>query len=185
MIDGFRKDGAFNVMVESPRGSPLKFKSDLRNNVMSISRPLPEGLVYPYDWGFIPSTRAADGDPLDAMIIWDGTSYPGVVIPCRLIGVLKASQTNLESKQRERNDRVVALPLEAPRHAHIRSVFDLSERVRDELEQFFRHAVFFQRKNLELLGWDGPNEAEALVRASRSSSRTASPRRRSKRDHRR
>jgi len=67
-------------MVESPRGSSVKFKYDPDDDVMVLSRPLPAGLAYPYDWGFVPSTRAADGDPLDAVIVWDGTSYPGVVV---------------------------------------------------------------------------------------------------------
>jgi inorganic pyrophosphatase len=168
MLGTFRKDGSLNVMVESPRGSSVKFKYDPEARVMTISRPLPEGLVYPYDWGFIPSTHAPDGDPIDAVIVWDGTSYPGVVIPCRVIGALKAEQTNRDTKRRERNDRIVALPVEAPRQAHIKSVFDLSQRERDELEQFFLHAVVFQGKNLELLGWEGQDEAAELVRTSRS-----------------
>jgi inorganic pyrophosphatase len=166
MIRAFRKDGSVNVMVESPRGSSVKFKYEPKDKVMTISRPLPEGLVYPYDWGFIPSTRAADGDPIDAVIVWDCASYPGVVIPCRLIGVLKAEQTNRETKRRERNDRLFALPTEAPRQSHIKSVFDLTKRQRDELKQLFLHAVYFEDKKLELLGWEGPAEADKLVRSA-------------------
>jgi inorganic pyrophosphatase len=166
-------------MVESPRGATVKFKYDLANNVMTISRPLPEGLVYPYDWGFIPSTRAQDGDPLDAVIVWDGKSYPGVVIPCRVIGALLASQINLKTRRRVRNDRIVALPIEAPRQAHITSVFDLSERERGELEQFFLHTVIFQGKELKMLGWVGPDQATKLVGESRRTGRK--PRSRPKR----
>ena len=55
----------------------VKFKYDPDEGVMMLARPLPLGLTYPYDWGFVPSTRAADGDPLDAVILWNGTSYPG------------------------------------------------------------------------------------------------------------
>jgi inorganic pyrophosphatase len=151
-------------MVESPRGATVKFKYDAANKVMTISRPLPEGLAYPYDWGFIPSTRAQDGDPLDAVIVWDGTSYPGVVIPCRVIGALCASQINLKTRRRVRNDRIVALPIEAPRQAHITSVFDLPQRERDEMEQFFLHTVIFQGKELRMLGWVGPDRANKLIR---------------------
>ena len=68
-----------NVLVESPRGSTIKFEYDQTERVMTLSRPLPAGLVYPFDWGFIPGTRAADGDPLDAFILWDGASYPGIL----------------------------------------------------------------------------------------------------------
>lgn len=153
-------------MVESPRGSSVKFKYDPDDDVMMLSRPLPLGLTYPYDWGFLPSTRAPDGDPLDAVILWDGTGYPGVIVPCRAIGVLNVEQTNPRSKRRERNDRIAVLPIKAPRQEEIASVFDLTERVRAELEQFFLHAVVFEGKELTLLGWQGPQEALAAVQAS-------------------
>jgi inorganic pyrophosphatase len=155
-----------NVMVESPRGSSVKLKYDPDDDVIMLSRPLPAGVTYPYDWGFVPSTTAADGDPLDAIIVWDETSYPGVIVPCRAIGVLNVEQTNLESKRRERNDRIAVLPTRAPRHEAITSIFDLTGRIRDELEQFFLHAVAFEGKALTLLGWQGPREAQAAVQAS-------------------
>ncbi|HEX6738119.1 MAG TPA: inorganic diphosphatase [Vicinamibacteria bacterium] len=160
----FHKDGSLNVMVESPRGSSLKLKYDLDQGLMTLSRPLPAGLVYPCDWGFISSTRAADGDPLDAWIAWEQSSYPGMVVPCRLLGMLKVEQKNLEHGGRERNDRLAVLPMKAPRLEHLRSVFDLAERLRAEIEQFFLHAVAFEGKELKLLGWEGPAEAEAVVR---------------------
>lgn len=117
-------------------------------------------------WGFVPSTIAADGDPLDAVIVWDGTSYPGVIVPCRVIGVLNVEQTNLHSKRRERNDRIAVLPTKAPRQEGIASIFDLTGRIRDEIEQFFLHAVAFEGKELALLGWQGPREAQTLVQTS-------------------
>jgi len=112
-LPALRDDGAVNVVVESPRGSSAKFKYDPPAGVFMLSRPLPYGLVYPHDWGFIPSTHMPDGDPLDAMVLWEGVSYPGVVIPCRLIGVLQVEQNRKSSPGRERNDRVLALPVRA------------------------------------------------------------------------
>ena len=161
-----RSDGSGPVVVESPRGCSSKFKYDLTLDAVVLSRPLPEGVSYPHDWGFIPSTRASDGDPLDVMVLWDGTSYPGVVIPCRLIGVLQVEQTNLETRDRERNDRLAAVPLKAPDLESVSSVFDLSERARAELERFFLNAVAFEGKDLKILGWAGPSEAESLVASS-------------------
>jgi len=166
MLPALRDDGSVNVVVESPRGSAVKFKYDPEIERFVLSRPLPAGLVYPHDWGFVPSTRASDGDPLDALIAWDGASYPGIVIPCRLIGVLEVEQTNAKSHARERNDRIIALPLKAPRQDDIHSVFDFSDRWRSELERFFVNAVAFERKELQILGWNGPTEAEALLKQS-------------------
>src|SRR5215831_13698167 len=97
-----------------------------------------------------------------------GVSYPGVVLPCRAIGVLRVEQTNPTSRQRERNDRVIAIPTKAPRSDGIRSVTDVSDRIRRELEQFFLAAVAFEGKELAILGWGSPRDALDLVRASQN-----------------
>ena len=86
----------------------MKLKYDPKHGVITLSRPLTSGLSYPYDWGFVPSTHAPDGDPLDAIVMWDGVSYPGVVLPCRALGVLCVEQTDPRSRRRERNDRLIA-----------------------------------------------------------------------------
>jgi inorganic pyrophosphatase len=165
-LPALREDGAVNVVVESPRGSSAKFKYDPQDGVFVLSRPLPSGLVYPHDWGFIPSTRTADGDPLDAMVLWEGVSYPGVVIPCRLIGVLQVEQNRKSSPGRERNDRVLAQPVRSTALESIKSVSDVDPSVRAQLERFFEHAVAFERKDLRFLGWGGPAQADALLKAS-------------------
>ena len=156
------KDGWLNVVVETPRGSTAKFKYDERDRVFRLSRPLPSGLCYPYDWGFVPSTRAPDGDALDAIVVWNGSSYPGVIVTARCIGVLRVEQKNLETGARERNDRLLTVPVKA-RHAEGEGA---DPRLRAELEQFFTAAVAFEGKEVRLLGWGDSTEADALVRAA-------------------
>ena len=165
-LPSFVDEGTVHVVVETPRGSTTKLKYDEKLGVMTLSRPLTLGLIYPYDWGFVPSTRAPDGDPLDAIVMWDGVSYPGVVLPCRPIGVLHVEQANRQTRARERNDRIVAIPIPAPRADSLRTVFDLNERIRLELEQFFLAVVAFEKKDLKILEWAGPDDAMALVRAT-------------------
>ena len=165
-LETFADEKSIHVVIESPRGSTSKFKYDAARGVMTLSRPLVGGLTYPYDWGFVPSTRAPDGDPLDCLVMWDVTSYPGIVLTCRSIGLLRVEQTNLESRARERNDRLVALPTQAPRWESIQTVFDVDERIRQELQQFFLSAVAFEGKELKILGWAGPDDAMALLRSS-------------------
>jgi Inorganic pyrophosphatase len=82
----------FRVVVESPRGSSVKLKYDRELGVMTLSRPLPTGLVYPHDWEFVPGTSASDGDPVDALIVSDGGTASGVVVTCRPLGVLEVDQ---------------------------------------------------------------------------------------------
>lgn|SRR5574340_28047 len=157
-----RTEGGFHVVVESPRGSPVKLKLDPALGCIAVGRPLPLGFVYPYDWGFVPSTRAPDGDPVDALVYWDVASYPGVVVACRALGVLQLEQDD-GAGGRQRNDRLLAVPLAHPRGGELRGVADLPARVRDELALFFTSAVFFEPKDPRVVGWAGPAAAEALL----------------------
>jgi inorganic pyrophosphatase len=160
------QNGAFHVVVESPRGSTVKLKYDTKLKAFSISRPLTRGLRYPFDWGFIPSTQGPDGDPLDAMVYWDDTTWPGVVLPCRALGVLQVDQKKRTGKpgDRERNDRILAVPVSSTRAEHLHSFQQLSKRERDELEHFFLAAVHFADKDARILGWEGPEGAERMLR---------------------
>ena len=96
------------------------------------------------------------------MVIWDGSSYPGVVISARCLAVLRVEQKDPVSGGRQRNDRVLAVPMKT-RHG---GESDVDARLRAQLEQFFTAAVAFEGKDVRLLGWGDANEADALVRAA-------------------
>jgi inorganic pyrophosphatase len=74
-----------HAVVETPRGSKAKIKFDSKLKTFTLSKPLLVGLAYPYDWGFIPGTKAEDGDPVDALIIHKAATFPGLVLTCRVI----------------------------------------------------------------------------------------------------
>jgi inorganic pyrophosphatase len=78
--------GLVHVVVESPRGATSKIKCDEKLAAFTLSRPLPLGLSYPHDWGFVSGTVASDGDPLDALLLSEGSTFPGMVIRARPIG---------------------------------------------------------------------------------------------------
>lgn len=88
------------AVVETPRGSTCKLDFDADLRVFTLAKPLMAGLTYPYDWGFIPSTKAEDGDPLDVLIIHDAQTYPGVVLRCRPVGILELQQKSKGKKCR-------------------------------------------------------------------------------------
>jgi inorganic pyrophosphatase len=154
-----------HVIVESPRGSGWKLKYAPELGAMSVSRPLPLGVVFPFDFGFAPSTKAEDGDPLDIAILVDVGTYPGLVVPSRLIGILRASQKG--EGARVRNDRLVAVAAADRRQAHRKDASDLPAREREEIEAFFAAAVALEGKELELLGWGDAREAKAAVEKAR------------------
>jgi len=167
-IPTFAQGDILHVVVEAPRGSTLKLKYEPRWDVMAVSRPLPLGVTFPFDWGFIPSTEAEDGDPLDAMLLWDVASYPGVVVECRAIGVMQVDQNrnNHDPSERVRNDRIMCMPVQARRERGLTDVLELSTRVREELEHFASAATALEGKDVRVIGWGDAAAALALVRSA-------------------
>lgn len=161
-IAAIGNDGAVNVVVECPQGSAVKLKYEPELSAMTLVRPLPYGVVFPYDFGFVPGTLAEDGDPLDAMVLLDAPTYPGIVIACRPVGVVRASQRGSEGR-RIRNDRIVCVAEVDRRKEEIERAGDVPVRLREELEAFFAVAVAFEDKELALLGWGGRDEARSAV----------------------
>ena len=170
-LPAFVRGDVFRVVVESPRGAAVKLKFDPELGVMMVSRPLTIGLTYPYDWGFVPGTQAEDGDPVDAILIWDTSTFPGVVVPCRAIGLVELDQRKKTGRGRERNDRIVAVPVKAARMAHVRNARDLPTRLRRELEEFFVQVTALQDKDVRVLGWAGRAAALQLIRRSSNPSK--------------
>lgn len=157
-------EGNVHVVVESPRGARVKLAYDAKLQVFALSRPLILGIEYPFDWGFVPSTRGQDGDPLDAMVLMDAPTFPGVLLACRPLGLVQVDQKDPHRPDaRVRNDRLILVPVKAPRSDGVIDARQLSERVRVELAQFFLAAVALADKDARVLGWDGPEAAQALV----------------------
>ncbi len=152
------------AVVETPRGSRAKLEFDSELGVFTLAKPLLDGLTYPYDWGFIPSTRAEDGDPLDVLIIHDAATYPGLVLQCRPVGVLQVVQE--KNGKTERNDRIFVVPDRSPFEGDLQDIRRLPKRAIGELEEFFRATNALESKELHFRGWRGPNHAKKLIRSS-------------------
>ncbi|MCA1365000.1 inorganic diphosphatase [Bradyrhizobium sp. IC3069] len=158
------KENIFAV-VETPRGSCCKLEFDKKLRVFTLSKALMAGLTYPYDWGFIPSTLADDGDPLDVLVIHDGATYPGTVLRCRPIGILKVLQVT--ERKKKRNDRVVAVPRHSFFAGDLPDVRNLPATAIKQLEKFFDATNALKDKKLEFLGWRGPVRAMKLINRCR------------------
>ena len=159
------EDGALLAVVETPKGSRNKyaFNQDLR--AFELRKVLPRGMIFPFDFGFIPSTKAADGDPLDVLLLLDNSVPMGCVVRIRAIGALEAEQR--EGGRWTRNDRVVAVAIHAQLHANAKSLKELNPELLDEMEAFFRNYNESQGKEFRVLNRCGPKTAMKLIEASR------------------
>jgi len=158
----FTEDGDVHVVVETPRGSRAKFAYAPKLESFAFSKSLLTGLTYPHDWGFVPSTKADDGDPLDIIVIHDAATFPGLVVTCRVIGILQIEQKS--KSKAERNDRLFAVPRRSHSEQALRDIDDLTKPIREELEKFFIATDELEDKKLDIIGWKGPKAALQAIK---------------------
>jgi len=158
------KNYVVNAVIETPGGSRNKFKYDEKIGFFALSGVLPEGMVFPHAFGFIPGTKASDGDPEDILILMDEPTFSGCVVPSRLVGVMEAEQT--EDGELERNDRVLAVAAHSRDYSEVRSLDDLNENVLKEIEQFFITYNKEKGKKFRVLQMRGPRQALKLIKKS-------------------
>jgi inorganic pyrophosphatase len=114
------KKATCRVIIETPKGFRSKFKYDPDTDFFMLGGLLPEGMMFPFDFGFVPSTLGEDGDPLDGMVLMDAPAHVGCLIEIRMLGVIEAEQT--EEGKAERNDRLVGAAVHSYDHQNVISV---------------------------------------------------------------
>jgi len=158
------KTGDLTVVVETPRGSRNKYAYDPATGCLRLGSVLAEGLTFPYDFGFFPSTLGDDGDPLDVLVLLDTVVPPGCLVTVRLIGALEVEQKE-EGKRWQTNDRFVAVATHAHAHGTVRSLGELQPPMLDEVEAFFAHYAGMNGKKLRFLRRSGPKRARRRLDA--------------------
>jgi inorganic pyrophosphatase len=155
------KSKCLNVIVETPKGSRVKYAYDPKTGLFQLKRALPEGMMFPFNFGFIPSTLGDDGDPLDILVLNQEPLISGCLLKGRLLGVIKVKQT--EKGKTFRNDRLVglAIPKETPTALEN---FTLDKKTLKEIEYFFIAYNKLDGKTLKILGFGGPKQAKQAVR---------------------
>ena len=156
------EDRCLVVIVETPSGSRNKFAFDPDQEIFALRKVLPAGMVFPYDFGFLPRTKAGDGDPLDVLLLMDEPAYPGIAVKSRLIGVMEGEQ--LDGKKKIRNDRLIAVSQSTHRYSNIKSLDDLPKRWLKEVEEFFVNYHSQEGKEYKLLGYKDEAEARKLIK---------------------
>ncbi|MFA7324442.1 MAG: inorganic diphosphatase [Candidatus Nanopelagicales bacterium] len=151
----------FDVTIEIPGGSRNKYEVDHKTGRMRLDRMLFTSTRYPHDYGFIDDTLGQDGDPLDALVMTQEPTFPGIVISCRAVGMFRMTD------EAGGDDKVLCVPAGDPRLEHLRDIHHVSEFDRLEIQHFFEvYKDLEPGKSVEGATWEGRVEAEKEIFAS-------------------
>jgi inorganic pyrophosphatase len=151
------------AIIESPKGSGHKYDYEPGLKRFKLNKVLPAGMVFPFDFGFIPDTKGGDGDPLDVIAISEIASFPGCCMDCRIIGALKVNQTERDGIT-TRNDRFLAVPEVSEMFKDVHSYLHLPDGIVTQLESFFRNYNELAGKKFEVIERVDAEEAYAMIR---------------------
>lgn len=153
-----------NVVIEitggAQGGAPVKYEIDKDSGAVFVDRIVNTSMFYPCNYGFVPNSLHADGDPTDVLVLTDVPLAPGVVIRCRPVGVLKMEDDG------GMDDKLIAVPVEKvdPFQAHIRELDDVAQKTRDRIKHFFEHYKDLEAgKWVKVIGWGTRAEAEEIL----------------------
>jgi inorganic pyrophosphatase len=153
-----------SVIIETPRGSRNKLKYDPASRMYKLSKVMPEGMVFPYDFGFVSGTSAEDGDPLDVLVLTDEPLFAGCLVDCTLIGVIEAEQE--EAGETKRNDRLIAVARASLLYSEIKDLAGLNPTVLKQIEAFFVNYQKVRDVKVNILDHRGPEKALEILRRS-------------------
>jgi inorganic pyrophosphatase len=152
------------VVIETVKGSQNKLKYEPRYGTFRLTQVLPAGMAFPYDFGFLPGTRAPDGDPADVLVLMDTPVVAGCIVPCRLIGVIEAEQ-RAPGKRWTRNDRILAVADCSVTQSDVTSISDLNPTLLEQIEAFFADYNNVDGKGFRALRRRGARPARRLVKS--------------------
>jgi len=156
-----RKKCVCRAIIETPKNRRNKFDYDPETELFKLGGLLPEGMAFPFDFGFIPSTVGGDGDPLDVMVLMDEPAHVGCLMEVRIIGVIEAEQT--EKGKTETNDRLLAVSVHSYSHEDVTSLKQLKLSMLDQIEQFFVSYNKLRGKKFRILNQSGPKRAMSVI----------------------
>jgi inorganic pyrophosphatase len=156
--------GEIHVVIDTPRGSRNKVKWDARLGLFKLSHVLTAGAVFPFDFGFVPGTHAADGDSLDVLVLADEPFFPGCLVMARLVGVIEAEQT--QDGKTFRNDRLLAVAAASRLYRAVRELRDLPPTLLAEIEQFFINYNLMRDRVFKPIARRGAEQATTMIKVS-------------------
>jgi inorganic pyrophosphatase len=151
-----------NVIIEIPMGGhPVKYEIDKVSGAMFVDRFLHTSMIYPSNYGFIPHTLSADGDPVDAIVVCQMPVVPGAVIRSRPVGVL------LMEDEAGMDEKVLMVPVDKlhPFYSRIENYKDIPTILCEQIAHFFQHYKDLEKgKWVKIVRWGDAQEAKQVIR---------------------
>ncbi|MGI9217174.1 MAG: inorganic diphosphatase [Hydrogenophaga sp.] len=158
---GSKVPEAFNVIIEIPMNAdPIKYEVDKETGAIFVDRFMSTAMHYPTNYGYVPKTLSGDGDPVDVLVITPVPLIPGVVVPCRAIGILKMTDEAGE------DGKVLAVPTDKILSLYSRwqKPEDLNPMRLKAIEHFFEHYKDLEAgKWVKVQGWEGKESAHKEI----------------------
>ncbi len=151
------------AIIETPKGCRNKFDYDPDSGLFMLGGLLPEGMMFPFDFGFIPCTLGADGDAVDVMVLMDAPAHVGCLIEVRIIGIISAEQT--EKGKTETNDRLLGVAVHSYEHEDVQAIGEVSKTLLDQIEEFFISYNKQRGKKFRVTGTGGPKKAIKFLKS--------------------
>jgi len=159
-----KKTNNINAVIETPKGCAAKYNFDKETQLFKLKKILPEGLAFPFHFGFIPFTLAEDGDPIDVLVLMNEPSWPGCIIECKVLGILEAEET--QNKTTVKNNRIVAAAIESPVFKNNKNINSLSKDLTNGIINFFISYTRLEEKDFNITGKSGPSIALHVIKKS-------------------
>ncbi len=156
-----KREKTCRAIIETPKGRRNKFKYEHEEGLFSLSRVLPQGFIFPFDFGFIPSTVADDGDPLDMIVLMDEPAHVGCLLTVRIIGVIKLVQT--ENGKKSENDRLIGVTVQSDQYKGVKSIQEVNPDFLQQITEFMGLYNKNSDKQDEVNGVEGPEKALKLL----------------------
>lgn len=146
-----------NALIEIPLGSRNKYEFDHKTGRIRLDRVLYSAMSYPAEYGHIENTLAPDGDPLDILVIAREPTFPGCVVPARVLGYLSTCDNGKEDY------KLIAVADCDPFYNHVQKLEDLAEYMLKEIANFFQSYKVLQEITVEVGEYHGMEEAISVI----------------------
>ena len=147
-----------NARVEIPLGSHNKYEFDVKTGNIHLDRVLYSAMIYPTEYGYIENTLAPDGDPLDILIVSKYPTFPGCIVPARVLGYLKMIDNGKEDY------KLISVVDCDPRYKDVQTLDDLPKFTLAEIKNFFQNYKTLQNIDVEVGEYYSKEDALRVIR---------------------